>query len=324
MNSIPLLNISHFDSDREAFIAEFGSAYKEWGFAGITGHGIDHDVIKAALLAAEKFFALPNAKKQTYQSEFGFKRGYVPFGLEKAKGAKHSDLKEFYHIGRYIPEPEQPSSLENLSPVASPSPLAHLSPNVWPLEVGEFKAAFETIYAALDALALRLLEVAALYLGLPIDYFNDGVRKGEALLRVLHYPPLMDEDIPNLRAAEHEDINLITLLVGSEQDGLEVLSRTGDWVPISMIEGTIICNVGDMLQRLTNNKLPSTTHRVVNPVGDKARMSRYSIPFFVHPHPEVPLDCLPQCVDAEHPAQYPAIKSGDFHQQRLREIGLLK
>lgn len=306
MSTIPLLDISQLDSNQEAFVDEFGRAYQEWGFAGITGHDIDYSMIKSALTAAENFFDLPIAEKQKYTDKAGAMRGYVPFGVEKAKNATHVDLKEFYHIGRDIPE------------------LDHLNTNVWPEELVDFRQAFETIYAALDKLALRVLEAVSLYLGLPADYFNVRVNHGEALLRILHYPPILDRNIPNLRAAEHEDINLITLLVGSEQDGLEVLSRSGEWVPISMIEGTIICNVGDMLQRLTNKKLPSTTHRVVNPKGDKACKSRYSIPFFLHPNPDEPLDCLSQCVDDKHPAQYSGILAEDFRQQRLRQIGLVK
>jgi len=302
MNNIPRLDISDFDSDRQAFTNEFGRAYQDWGFAGIVGHGIDHKLIKSALRAAEQLFALSDAEKRQYQGESGSMRGYVPFGVEKAKDSTYVDLKEFYHIGRDIRH------------------VNHLPPNVWPSQVPEFQSVFEALYLALD----KLLKVVALYLQLPLNYFKEPVSQGEALLRVLHYPPIIDQEIPNLRAAAHEDINLITLLVGSEQDGLEVLSRNGDWVPISMIENTVICNVGDMLQRLTNNKLPSTTHRVVNPVGKKALTSRYSIPFFVHPSPATPLDCLASCIDAEHPASYPPITAGEFLTERLSKIGLLK
>lgn len=307
MSGIPILDIREFDSDRSLFVNKFGAAYKEWGFAGISGHGIELEVIQNAFDAARAFFSLPLATKQQYSdSASAFSRGYVPFGTEKAKDSAHSDLKEFFHIGREHAE------------------LPYLQANVWPTEVAHFRPAFETIYSALDDLALRVLQAVALFLELPVDYFNDKVLRGEALLRVLHYPPIEDENIPNLRAAAHEDINLITLLAGSEQDGLEVLSRKGEWVPISMIEGTIICNVGDMLQRLTNQRLPSTTHRVANPQGDLARVSRYSIPFFVHPDPECSLACLPQCIDDKHPKQYPDISAGEYLQQRLEEIGLAK
>ena len=178
------------------------------------------------------------------------------------------------------------------------------------------------MFENLDSLARRVLEVFATVLDLPADYFDMRVAHGEAILRVLHYPPLPDGNVPNVRAAAHEDINLITLLAGSEQDGLEVLSRQGEWVPINMIEGTIICNVGDMLQRLSNNTLRSTTHRVVNPKGEKALSSRYSIPFFMHPSPEVKLDCLPQCITEKNPRHYEPTTAGEYLEQRLREIGL--
>jgi len=301
MNTVPILDISHFETDRDRFLSDFRTAYQEWGFAGISGHGLDLDLIDSAWHASSRFFALPTAEKLKYE---GRVRGYIPFGIEKAKGAEHSDLKEFFHVGRESSEVD------------------YLDENVWPENDEDFKQTFETLYANLDSLALRVLEVFAAILDLPTDYFNSRVENGEAILRVLHYPPILDGDVPNLRAAAHEDINLLTLLAGSEQDGLEVLSKQGEWVPINMIEGTIICNVGDMLQRLSNNTLRSTTHRVVNPKGEKARTSRYSIPFFMHPSPEVRLDCLPQCINDDNPRHYDDIAAGDYLQQRLREIGL--
>jgi isopenicillin N synthase-like dioxygenase len=307
MNSIPILDIGRFESDHDAFIAEFREAYEEWGFAGISGHQLDLKIIQSAWVEAEKFFALPTEVKIKYEGEEQDRsRGYIPFGVEKAKDSKHSDLKEFYHIGHQV------------------DGAAHLSANIWPTETAEFQATFETLYASLESLALRVLSIFACVLGLPIDYFDSRIKTGETLLRILHYPPIVDQDIPNLRAAAHEDINLITLLAGSEQDGLEVLSRQGEWVPINMIEGTIVCNVGDMLQRLTNAKLPSTTHRVVNPKGDSARTSRYSVPFFVHPSPDVSLECLASCVDDENPRLFEPTTAGEYLEQRLKEIGLLK
>jgi isopenicillin N synthase-like dioxygenase len=250
---------------------------------------------------------LPTDVKVKYEGEEKDRsRGYIPFGVEKAKDSSHSDLKEFYHIGHQLESAD------------------HLSPNIWPTEVTEFQQTFEALYQGLEALALRVLTIFAAVLELPSDYFDSRIKAGETLLRVLHYPPIIDQDIPNLRAAAHEDINLITLLSGSEQDGLEVLSRQGEWVPINMIEGTIVCNVGDMLQRLTNQKLPSTTHRVVNPKGETARVSRYSIPFFVHPSPEVSLDCLASCIDQNNPKKYQSTTAGEYLEQRLQEIGLLK
>lgn len=308
MSSIPLLDISRFDKpdQQREFVEDFGRAYRQWGFAGISNHGIDTDLIKNALRAAEQFFVLPVEQKKKYAQSTSSARGYTPFGVEKAKDASHTDLKEFYHVGREI------------------DGVAHLTANLWPAQLPEFQATFGTIFNSLDALAHKILRVVALTLSLPADYFDSKVNHGDTILRVLHYPPIQDQEIPNLRAAEHEDINLITLLAGSEQAGLEVLSRTGEWVPISMIPGTIICNVGDMLQRLSNAQLPSTTHRVVNPEGDQARISRYSIPFFMHPNPDMSLAVLPQCIDDNHPSLFTPTTAGDYLQQRLREIGLIQ
>lgn len=303
MSTIPVLDISVFDKDRSRFVDELGRAYREWGFAGITGHGIDTSVIKEALKAAESFFALPEDTKKHYVLPAGSARGFTPFGVEIAKDARHSDLKEFFHIGREVNEEGK---------------------NIWPTETPDFEVAFRRLYQELDTLAHRLLSGMALSLGLDAAYFEPRVNTGDSILRVLHYPPITDVEIPNLRAAAHEDINLITLLAGSEQAGLEVLSRKGEWVPISMIEGTIVCNVGDMLQRLTNKRMPSTTHRVANPKGDLARVSRYSIPFFMHPNSDMSLDALPQCIDEQHPKEFAAITAGEYLQERLREIGLLK
>lgn len=306
MNRIPSLDISLFETNQKQFLHDLGLAYREWGFAGITGHGIELDLIHKAMQLAEQFFALDETSKKGYEGQTGYERGYVPFGVEKAKDSKHYDLKEFFHIGREV------------------EGVAHLGHNIWPTELPEFKATFETLFTRLDELAHKMLSAFALHLGLEADYFNPRVAHGEALMRVLHYPPIKDPDAPNVRAAAHEDINLLTLLVGSKQSGLEVLSKQGDWVPISMIEGTIICNVGDMLQRLSNAQLPSTTHRVVNPQGDDAKTSRYSMPFFMHPSPEVKLDVLPQCVDEDHPQRYQPITAKEFLQQRLEAIGLVK
>lgn len=305
---IPTLDIGRFDSDPDAFVQELGDAYRQWGFAGIVNHGVDPTIIHNAMSAAEQFFALPQDTKKQYFLNNGGARGYTPFGIEVAKGASHVDLKEFWHVGReFQGEPPRPQLLAN----------------VWPREQPEFRTALLALYNALDQLAGRILSAMALFLGEPSDYFNDKVDVGNSILRALHYPPVPADSAGSVRAAQHEDINLITLLVGSEQAGLEVLSKTGDWVPISMIEGTIICNVGDMLQRLTNHVLPSTTHRVVNPEGDASQYSRYSMPFFMHPNPEVSLEALPQCVTDENPKRDPAITANEYLMERLREIGLV-
>ena len=301
MSTIPELDISRLESDTHRFVRELGDAYSEWGFAGIVGHGISPQVITSAMRAAERFFALSDPEKRRYDLPGGRARGFTPFGVEKAKDARHTDLKEFYHIGRSA---------------------TGLPDNVWPEQPADFRPAFDALYTSLDKLAHRVLSAMALSLALPADYFDNKVNVGDSILRVLHYPPIEDQSVPNLRAAAHEDINLITLLVGSEQAGLEVLSRSGEWVPITMIDGAIICNVGDMMQRLTNRRLKSTTHRVANPDGDSVRSSRFSMPFFMHPNADMSLDALPQCVDAQHPKEFAPITAGEYLDERLREIGL--
>lgn len=309
INTIPTLDVSRFETNPEAFVAELGAAYQAWGFAGIQGHGIDPSVAINALRASEKLFSQPDEVKKHYFKDNGGTRGYTPFGTEIAKNAQHVDLKEFWHVGREIEgEP----------------PFKNLTPNIWPEEVPEFKDAMLTLYTALDKLSITLLQAFALFIGEDRHYFDEKVNFGNSILRPLHYPPITDPNLPNVRAGAHEDINLITLLVGSEQEGLEVLNKRGEWVGISMIEGTIICNVGDMLQRLTNHVLPSTTHRVVNPKGEAGKVSRYSIPYFVHPNPGTSLDALTQCVTADNPKRYPPITSDDYLMERLREIGLVK
>lgn len=309
MSTIPTLDLSRFESHPEAFVQEMGDAYQAWGFAGISNHGVDHSIIINALRASEKVFALPEETKLQYFKNNGGTRGFTPKGTEIAKNAKHVDLKEFWHVGREI-EGEPPHK--------------DLTPNVWPEEVPEFKPAMLALYNSLDTLSRTLLRSFALFIGEDRHFFDDKVNYGNSILRPLHYPPITDPSLPNVRAGAHEDINLITLLVGSEQEGLEVLNKRGEWVGISMIEGTIICNVGDMLQRLTNHVLPSTTHRVVNPKGEAGKVSRYSIPFFVHPNPGTSLDALPQCVTEDNPKRYPPITSDEYLMERLREIGLIK
>ena len=306
---IPTLDISRFTSEPESFLRDFNQAYKTWGFAGISNHGIDPDLIKRALKVTEALFALPDATKRQYFLNNAGARGYTPFGTEIAKDAEHVDLKEFWHVGREI---------------SGEAPYPQLTPNVWPEEVPDFKPTMLALYEALDSLGKRVLSAFAICLGEAPDYFDKKVDFGNSIIRPLHYPPLPEGETASVRAAAHEDINLITLLVGSEQAGLEVLSKTGQWIPITMIPGAIVCNVGDMLQRLTNHTYPSTTHRVVNPEGDAARKSRYSIPFFLHPNPDVSLDSLPQCVTPENPKRYPAITSHEYLLERLREIGLTK
>jgi isopenicillin N synthase-like dioxygenase len=310
MNQIPTLDIRRFDADRDAFVADLGAAYREWGFAGIRGHGIPQDLIDDAYDAFARFFALPEAVKRRYHVPGGGgARGYTPFGVETAKGAQHYDLKEFWHVGREIPRDSKYAGV--------------MPPNLWPDEVPGFRDAASRLYAALDQLGSRVLSALALHIGLQADYFADKTDAGNSILRPIHYPPITTPDVPNVRAGAHEDINLITLLVGASAEGLEVLSRQGGWVPFTADADTIVVNIGDMLQRLTNHVYPSTTHRVVNPPGDKARQPRYSTPFFLHPNPDFLIDALPSCITPDNPNRYPEpITAQGYLEERLREIKL--
>ena len=306
---IPTLDIRRFKTDRATFVAELGAAYREWGFAGIRGHGIPQDVIDGAYDAFTAFFALPeDVKKQYHVPGGGGARGYTPFGVETAKDSKYFDLKEFWHVGREVRDEKYAEAMPA---------------NVWPSEVPEFRARALALYDALDGLGSRMLSALALGLDLPEDYFADKTNNGNSILRPIHYPPITTDDVPNVRAGAHEDINLITLLVGASAEGLQVLSRKGEWVPYTADADTIVVNIGDMLQRLTNHVLPSTTHRVVNPPGEKARQPRYSTPFFLHPNPDFLIDVLPNCVSAENPSRYPEpITAQGYLDERLREIKL--
>jgi len=314
--AIPTLDIRRFadsanSADRAAFVAELGAAYREWGFAGISGHGIASALIEESYDASRRFFALPLATKERYRVPGqGGARGYTPFGIETAKDKQHPDMKEFWHIGRERSDASRYAAV--------------MPPNLWPLELDRFRESSLALYTALDALGARVLCALALDIGLPAHWFDDKIDNGNSILRLIHYPPIASPDVPNVRAGAHEDINLITLLVGASAAGLEVKSRRGEWVPFTSDGDTIVVNIGDMLQRLTNHVYPSTTHRVVNPPGDAARRPRYSMPFFLHPNPDFLIRTLPQCVSAGNPDRYPTpITAYDYLMERLREIKLI-
>ena len=319
-SQIPTLDIRRFtdpasSTDRDAFVAELGAAYREWGFAGIRGHGISAAQIDASYEAFKRFFALPDDVKRKYHvAGGGGARGYTPFGIETAKGAQHFDLKEFWHVGREIPRDSRYADV--------------MAPNLWPEEIPGFRERACGLYDALDQLGSRVLSALALHIGLPENYFADKTNSGNSILRPIHYPPITTdaasgEQLPNVRAGAHEDINLITLLVGASAEGLEVRSRKGEWVPFTADADTIVVNIGDMLQRLTNHVYPSTTHRVVNPPGEKARQPRYSTPFFLHPNPDFVIDVLPSTITPDHPSRYPEpITAQEYLEERLREINL--
>ena len=310
MLTVPPLSLAAQSRDPHAFAADFGGSFRQFGFAIVADHGIDPALVERAWNATRDFFALPVEGKLVYRSSSGGARGYIPFGIEIAKGATENDLKEFWHIGRDLP-PGHPYT-------------ASMPPNVWPTDPPEFRAVFTELYAEFDRVGAQLLSAIALWLGLAPDWFVKPVEDGNSVLRLLHYPPV-SADAPGIRAGAHEDINLITLLLGAEEAGLQLLTRAGEWLAIDPPPGALVVNVGDMLQRLTNHVLPSTTHRVVNPPPERRGHSRYSMPFFLHLASDFSIATLPGCVDADHPDLYPeAITADDYLQQRLREIGLLK
>ncbi len=311
MKNVPTLDIRRYDTDRAAFVAELGAAYREFGFCCISGHGIDKALVDGAYDAFQRFFALPTETKMKYHVPgSGGARGYTPFKVETAKDSAHPDLKEFWHVGREIPRDSKFADV--------------MAPNLWPTEVPDFKRYGYGLFEALDQLGTRVLRALALHIGLPEHYFEDKTDLGNSILRPIHYPPITQDDIPNVRAGAHEDINFITLLVGASAEGLEVLTREGEWLPITTEGDAIVVNIGDMLQRLTNHVYPSTTHRVVNPKNDNARKPRYSVPFFLHPNPDVVLDPVPECITPENPSRYDrSITSHEYLLQRLREIKLI-
>lgn len=289
---------------------ELGRSFAEYGFAVVRDHGIPQELIERAEETSKAFFALPDDVKRSYKLEGGGgARGYTPFGTEKAKDADVFDLKEFWHVGRELPEGHELAE--------------YMAPNVWPKEIAQFEETFSALYAAFENTGLRVLEAIALHLELPQDFFASTVKDGNSVMRLLHYPPLGD-DAPEgaIRAAAHGDINTITLLLGAEEAGLQLLTKSGEWHPVFAEEGSIVINVGDMLERLTAGVLRSTTHRVVNPNGAGAKRSRYSMPFFLHFRPDYMIDPLESCIKKEGAVPQAPISSHDFLLQRLREINL--
>lgn len=303
------LSLSRQDGDPTGFAQEFGQSFEQFGFAIIADHGIDASLITEASDVTRAFFAQSEADKLPYKSPKGGARGFTPFGVEIAKGASENDLKEFWHVGRDLPDGHKYSD--------------SMPPNIWPHYPKRFQPVLTQVYAEFDRVGAQLLSAIALYLGLDKDWFVEPVRDGNSVLRLLHYPPV-SPDAPGVRAGAHEDINLITLLLGAEEAGLQLLDRAGNWLAIDPPQGAMVVNVGDMLQRLTNHKLPSTTHRVVNPPPERRGRARYSMPFFLHLASDFPIRTLPECITADRPDLYPeTITADEYLQQRLKEIGLL-
>lgn len=308
-NAVPVISIR--DRGPAEFAQDFGDSFARYGFALITDHDIDADLIARAWEYSAQFFAMDEAyKRRFHRPELSGARGYTPFGTEIAKGAKHVDLKEFWHIGRDLP-PGHPL-------------LAQQPNNMWPDQPADFKAVYARMFAELDRVGGLLLSALGHYLGLGGDWFAPTIEDGNSVLRLLHYPPVAGSP-DGIRAEAHEDINTITLLLGAEEAGLEILDRDGQWLPVAPPPGAISVNVGDMLQRLTNHRLPSTTHRVRNPSSERAGISRYSMPYFLHFRSDFLIETLPGCIDAAHPNRYPEPITADAYlQERLREIGLKK
>lgn len=309
LDALPALSLRDRRADAAGFAHAMGESYARFGFAIVRDHGLDAGLIDRALSATKAFFALPEAVKRRYHVAGGAgQRGYIPFGVEAAKGAETVDLKEFWHVGRELPEGHRYRP--------------HMPDNLWPEEISSFRRDVSALYDALDALGLDILQSIALFLDLPPDFFREPVRDGNSVLRLLHYPPTPPR-AEGVRAEAHEDINVITLLLGAEEAGLQLLTREGRWLDVNPPAGALVVNIGDMLQRLTNQKLRSTTHRVVNPAAERAHLPRYSIPFFLHFAPDYLIETLPSCITPDHPNRYPEpITAQDFLYERLREIRL--
>jgi isopenicillin N synthase-like dioxygenase len=312
---IPVVDLSDFlsgdNKKKSAFVEALGSAYEEVGFVAVTHHGIDEQLITDLYKYIQKFFALPFDNKKKYEIQgLAGQRGYTSFGKEHAKGSDAPDLKEFFQFGQTVEDREE---------INPPYP-----ENVYVSEVPEFTPTLLKAYRALERSGRYLLQSIALYLTLDENYFETQVHNGNSILRTIHYPPITQEPKSAIRAEQHEDINLITLLVGASAGGLQILSKQNQWVDALSSADEIVVNVGDMLQRLTNNKLKSTTHRVINPPRELWHTSRFSIPFFLHPKSEMSLSCLGSCIDKDHPAAYADITAGEYLDERLREIGLKK
>lgn len=313
--SIPVVNLSEFlngdINSKTAFAKELGKAYEEVGFVAVKNHGIPNELIDRLYSCVKEFFSLSLETKLQYEVPgLAGQRGYTSFGREHAKGSTKADLKEFFQYGQNV---------EDDDPIKSEYPQ-----NVKVHEVAGFNKTLYQAYKYFEKSGAALLQAIALYLGLEEKYFDRFIHNGNSILRCIHYPPITSEPESAIRAEQHEDINLITLLVGASADGLEILSNRKQWEPVVSLPDQIVVNVGDMLQRLTNNRLRSTTHRVVNPPRELWNTSRFSIPFFLHPKSNMSLACLEDCVDEGHRKAYPDVTAGEYLDERLREIGLKK
>ncbi|MEG0916266.1 MAG: 2-oxoglutarate and iron-dependent oxygenase domain-containing protein [Myroides sp.] len=315
MQNIPSVDLRDFLSDdpvrKQKFVNEIGKAYEEIGFVALKGHFLSDELVEKLYQQVRNFFNLPLEVKEKYEIPgIGGQRGYVSFGKESAKGRTTGDLKEFWHFGQYV---------ENNDKLANEYP-----ENVTVNELPEFNSIGKETYKMLEKTGVYVLRALALYLDLNEFYFDYFVKNGNSILRPIHYPPIRNEPKDAVRAAAHGDINLITLLMGAQGKGLQVQNNKGEWIDAIAADDELVINVGDMLSRHTNNKLKSTIHQVVNPPRELWGTSRFSIPFFMHPISEMPLNCLENCVNEENPKLYDDITAGEFLTERLIELGLIK
>lgn len=306
---VPELNLEDYvagtELEKQRFVDNFYGGLVEYGFIVLNPYQFDFDLVDQCYQTFKSFFKLPLETKQKYNIHDGGKRGYVPRLQEHAKNSKNPDLKEFWHVGREVPAGHQ---------FATEYPN-----NLWPEEVANFQQNTYALYEQLDQTALTMFRSLATALDVPKDYFEKLTHDGNSILRAIHYPPMTEFELPgSVRAAAHEDINLITLLVGATDSGLELLDQDGQWLAVDSTPGQIVVDSGDMLSRIANGTIPATTHRVVNPMDQAS--DRYSMPFFCHPHPDAVLSCIPSCLGDG--AQFPDITARDFLNQRLKEIGL--
>jgi isopenicillin N synthase-like dioxygenase len=315
MQNIPSVDLSDFLSEdpsrKQKFVNEIGKAYEEIGFVALKGHFLNENLVGNLYKEIKNFFNLPIETKRSYEIEgIGGQRGYVSFGKESAKGKIEGDLKEFWHFGQYVEH--------------DPNLKAEYPDNVTVNELAEFNAVGKETYKMLEKTGVYVLRALALFLDLDEFYFDAYAKNGNSILRPIHYPPITSEPKNAVRAGAHGDINLITLLMGAQGKGLQVKNHKGEWLDAIAQPDELVINVGDMLSRHSNNRLKSTIHRVVNPPKEKWGASRYSIPFFMHPISEMPLNCLENCIDDDHPKLYDDITAGDFLNERLIELGLIK
>jgi isopenicillin N synthase-like dioxygenase len=313
--SIPVVDLGEFlngDANTKAsFVQSLGAAYESVGFVSVTNHGLSDKLIAELYEYVQSFFSLPVDEKKKYEIvELAGQRGFTSFGREHAKGSDAPDLKEFFQFGQIV---------EDADPMKSIYP-----DNVQVSQIPAFNPTLENAYRDYEKTGKALLQAIALYLGLDELYFDEHIYKGNSILRCIHYPPITQAPKNAMRAEQHEDINLITLLVGASADGLQILNKQGEWIGVTSLPNQIVVNVGDMLQRLTNNKLRSSTHRVVNPPEALWGSPRFSMPFFLHPVSEMSLSCLESCIDSENAKAYTDITAGEYLDERLREIGLKK